>query len=114
MKKYFAQSSASNRIALFVSAIVVVSAVFIGISSMSARADGHGGHHKSDQARKHMMRMDINKNGSVSRDEFNAAHSKMFDKIDQNKDDALSKDELRAHRKKMKDGIKQGHDDYED
>lgn len=76
---------------------------------------GHGGGH--GKGGKMMLRMaDGNKDGVVSRDEFLAAHARMFDAGDANKDGKLTADERKAHHAKMRQtmGGKRGHGGHGD
>lgn len=62
----------------------------------------HGGH--GGKAGGMMLKMaDANKDDAVSRDEFLAAHSKMFDAADANKDGQLTAAERQAHHAKMRE-----------
>ena len=66
------------------------------------RGGRHGGGH-GDKAGGMMLKMaDTNQDGAVSRDEFIAAHAKMFDTADANKDGKLTADERKAHHAKMR------------
>ncbi len=54
-----------------------------------------------------MEKVDANKDGKISKDEFLAAHAAKFDEMDTNKDGFLSEEERKAkreeHRSRMKD-----------
>ncbi len=50
----------------------------------------------------YFKKMDTDDNGSISRAEFVAHHTKRFEQIDSNSDGSLSKDEMKAHHKKRK------------
>lgn len=50
-----------------------------------------------------MLQMaDANKDGAISRDEFQAAHARMFDMADANKDGQLTAAERKAHHQQMR------------
>lgn len=59
---------------------------------------------RGERGGKMMLRMaDTNKDGAISRDEFAAAHGKMFDLADANKDGKLTPAERKAQHDKMRD-----------
>jgi len=60
---------------------------------------GMGGHGREGMMMMHMA--DANKDGTVTRDEFIAAHLKHFDTMDTNKDGSLTPDERKAGMAKM-------------
>ena len=55
-----------------------------------------------------MAMMDTNKDGKVTRAEFDATHAGMFTRIDTNKDGAIDEAEMKAHRQTMMGGPKAG------
>ena len=55
-----------------------------------------------------MAMMDKNKDGKVTRAEFNSGHADMFTRIDTNKDGAIDAAEMQAHRTAMMGGMKAG------
>lgn len=55
---------------------------------------GAKGHHEGGCG---MAMMDANKDGKITRAEFNSGHASMFDKIDTNKDGAIDAAEMKAH-----------------
>lgn len=61
---------------------------------------GHGDHDKGGGKMMAMM-ADANKDGTVSKDEFVAAHVKMFDMADANKDGKATPEERKAFHAKM-------------
>lgn len=68
-----------------------------GTSNVSGAPSGHMKRHG-------FAALDINGDGSISREEAAARPmlAKMFDKLDTNKDGVLSKDEMKAAKEKMK------------
>jgi len=60
----------------------------------SAQATGDA---KTKQATDQMNKMDANKDGQVSKDEFMKMMEKKFDAMDKNKDKMVSKDEWLQH-----------------
>ncbi len=63
------------------------------LSSGYMVADGHGKYCKNK-----MKKMDINEDGSVSKDEFMSNAEKKFAKKDKNGDGVLTEDEMKMHR----------------
>ena len=77
----------------------------------SGRGKGRGGHHGMMGGGMHMATMaDANKDGAVTRAEFDSAAKAQFDKADANKDGKVSPEERRAAMKDMmgKMGMKRG------
>ena len=74
----------------------------------SGKHDGHGnstsGHshdqHDGHQC-EHMVAVDANKDGKISKDEFMKHHEQMFDKKDINKDGFIDKEEMHRMMEKM-------------
>lgn len=51
----------------------------------------------------HMFKeVDANKDGIISKEEWNANGEKMFNKLDTNHDGKISKEEIKAHHEKMR------------
>ncbi len=48
------------------------------------------------------MQLDTNKDGKISREEFNAPNNKRFDMLDTNKDGQIDQAEIAAAREKMR------------
>jgi len=66
---------------------------------------GHGGHHRGGRGGMGMMMLhmaDANKDGSVTRAEFDAAVAQHFDQVDTNHDGTITGDERRAAHSAMK------------
>ncbi len=91
------------------SLLVVVSAVvFLGLTSCQHHKghknhDEHKDHKKMDHHAKMWETMDADKDGTVTKKEFEAAHMKKFDSMDANKDGKITKEEkMQAHKDKMK------------
>jgi len=61
-------------------------------------------HHHAEM----MTSVDTNKDGMISREEFNQHHEKMFIKCDKNKDGMLDKDEHEMMMKEMHDMMAKG------
>lgn len=61
---------------------------------------GMGEHHKMME--QHFMKADTDKDGSISKAEWQARGEAMFKEIDTNADGKLSHDEMRAHHETMK------------
>jgi Ca2+-binding EF-hand superfamily protein len=71
-----------------------------GEDRMGKRGDRHGGGKRGMM----MLRMaDANKDGTITRDEFMAAHGKHFDMTDANKDGKISPEERKAQMAKMRE-----------
>jgi len=70
-----------------------------GEHRMGKRGGGHMG------GRMMLQMADANKDGAVSRDEFVAAHARMFDMADTNKDGKLTAAERTAHRAQMRQNM---------
>ncbi len=73
---------------------LLLAAGLIGLTAAAAPADAHRGLRMFDRA-------DANKDGTVTRAEFDAARSARFDGIDTDKDGALEVSELRAWRRTL-------------
>jgi len=70
------------------------------LSSGYMVADGHG-----KSCKKKMKKMDVNEDGSVSKDEFMSHAEKKFAKKDKNDDGVLTEDEMKHHKEgKQKEG----------
>lgn len=92
--------------------MITVIALTLGLSQV-AYADHHEGDHKSADGKhcnhkKHGMQdSDTNKDGAISREEFNKAHmaqaDEMFAKMDANKDGKIDQAEREAIKMNMKD-----------
>lgn len=82
-----------------------------GREGREGRRGKHGGHGKAGGM---MLKMaDANKDGAVGREEFIAAHAKMFDMADANKDGQLTAAERQAHHAKMREHMgKRGKGDH--
>lgn len=68
----------------------------MGEHRMGKRGGGHMG------GRMMMQMADANKDGAISREEFTAAHARMFDMADANKDGQLTAAEREAHHAQMR------------
>lgn len=68
----------------------------MGEHRMGKRGGGHMG------GRMMMQMADANKDGAISREEFTAAHARMFDMADANKDGQLTAAERKAHHAQMR------------
>ena len=68
----------------------------MGEHRMGKRGGGHMG------GRMMMQMADANKDGAISREEFTAAHIRMFDMADANKDGQLTAAERKAHHAQMR------------
>ncbi|TWI10556.1 hypothetical protein [Aerolutibacter ruishenii] len=55
-----------------------------------------------------MAMMDANKDGKVTRAEFDAGHAAMFARMDTNKDGTIDAAEMKAHQQSMMGGAKAG------
>ena len=61
----------------------------------------HGGHHKRGKRGHHKWQMlDANKDGKVSRAEFDKMHSDKFNEMDANNDGYITMDEKKAMKRK--------------
>jgi len=60
------------------------------------------GEDKDGKSNKMLKKMDINKDNTVTKEEFDAFHKKMFEKIDQNKNGTLGVQELKDFKMKKK------------
>ena len=81
--------------------------VFFFSFSLTAMHHPGGKKHKRGKHRgKHMKRMlqkiDTNKDGKISKQEWSTHHEQRFAEIDANKDGNLTKEEFKAFRKKMR------------
>lgn len=68
---------------------------------------GKKAHHKVE---KMFDKMDTDKDGSISKKEFDAKHGNMFGTMDSNKDGKISKEEALAHKKSHHDHKGHKHD----
>ena len=88
--------------------------------------DGHGnstsghGHDQHDGHQcEHMVAVDANKDGKISKDEFMKHHEQMFDKKDINKDGFIDKEEMHRMMGKMHQHMEENkqhkheHDDHQ-
>lgn len=60
---------------------------------------------------KRFDKIDQDKNGVVTYQEFTQHHQEMFNKIDQNKDGQLTKEEMKAMKKAMRKHRRHNHED---
>jgi Ca2+-binding EF-hand superfamily protein len=85
-----------------VSGLAMLGLSMFVVSGVEAQEEGHkcpmkeGKHHV-----KKFEKMDENKDGSVTKAEFDAMHQAHFIKMDQNKDGAVSLDEMKAFHEAM-------------
>lgn len=65
---------------------------------------GKNDHHseKKSHMSKMWKKMDIDKDGSVSKEEFDTFHANKFMRMDANKDGKISKEEKKAYKKSMR------------
>ena len=75
--------------------IKIISAVAAILITMTLSAEQT--HHETGNKGKHFARLDKNKDGSVSKDEWLAK----FKSIDANNDGKISKEEMKKHHQKM-------------
>jgi len=70
--------------------------------SLSAKHHkGHGPGMKGPMHGKMLEKMDTDKDGKISKTEWQAHHDEMFAKLDADKDGSITKDEFQAHHSKM-------------
>ena len=67
----------------------------------SAYADHHKGKGPGHHNKMMMEKMDADKNGEISKDEWNKHHEEMFSKLDANSDGKITKEEFEANHKEM-------------
>ncbi len=95
-------------------AIMNMIVVLVGLSLVSCQHgykdhknhEGHKGHHSHEGHEghgKHKMweMMDTNKDGAISKEEFDKAHSEKFKKMDANSDGKVTMEEKKAFKKSM-------------
>lgn len=73
--------------------VFISTAMLAALAAAPVLADKGGKHG-------HFTKLDLNGDGSVTKQEFAAHHDAMFDKMDKNADGLLTKDEIRAMVKK--------------
>jgi hypothetical protein len=83
----------------------------LALSMLVPAAAAFAGHHEhgemGEDHKSKAYKVDTNKDGMVSKDEFMAAHEKRFEKIDADSDGALSREELKASMKMRKEHMMQ-------
>jgi hypothetical protein len=67
-------------------------------------------HHRGPGHKMMMEKMDANKDGQISKEEWTKHHEEMFTKLDANADGNITKEEFQAHHKQMKDKMGKKHD----
>ncbi len=77
----------------------LISLCLSGCSHYGKSHEHKKSHHKHDQM---WDKMDANKDGGVTKEEFDKAHSEMFTKMDADKDGKITKAEKKAFKKAMK------------
>lgn len=81
--------------------VILASFLFLG----ACAHHGHHGHHKSkcgSKCSKKWEKMDTNKDGKVSKDEFMSGKQEKFAKMDVNKDGFITKEDREAAKKDCK------------
>lgn len=93
--------------------IFALMAGLCAFAALPAFADHHGDMHGKMMDGKHpfgLEKLDANGDGSVSKDEFMAAHEEKFTEMDTNGDGVISKEELEARRAQWKEKMEERHE----
>ena len=86
---------------------VTIFAMFLGVLAFAVHADHGKGHHGKGHKGmgpmhgKMMEKMDTDKDGKISKQEWQAHHETMFTQLDADKDGFVTKEEMKAHHEKM-------------
>jgi hypothetical protein len=77
--------------------------IAVGMFSLSAdHKKGHRGKGQKGAMRAKMLeKMDADKDGKISKQEWQAHHDEKFAELDADRDGAISKDEFKSHHEKM-------------
>jgi Ca2+-binding EF-hand superfamily protein len=67
---------------------------------LSVQVSAHG---KGKWMKKHFEEMDTNKDGKVSKEEWNAFHDTKFSSMDKDNDGFVTHEEFKAHKKEKKE-----------
>ncbi len=87
--------------------ITKIITLFLGVLAFAASADHGRGHHgkgpkgMGPMHGKMMEKMDTDKDGKISKQEWQAHHESMFTQLDADKDGFVTKEEMKAHHQKM-------------
>ena len=81
-------------------------AVVVAFSAQIAAEEAQGSAHQT-KAEKYLQKMDTDKDGKVSKDEWMQSYAEKFQKIDSNGDGYLSEEEMNAHQKEKWGGKKE-------
>jgi hypothetical protein len=84
-------------IPLMAAALLLAAPAMTRAETSAAQNNQQGGNHHQ-QRDGFMKRIDTNKDGAISKDEFVAAQVERFSKLDKNSNGILTKDEMRAAR----------------
>jgi Ca2+-binding EF-hand superfamily protein len=78
--------------------------ILLAVVVFSVSCSHHKGksYKKGDRGMKMIEKMDTNKDGSVSKEEFQKAHEESFETVDANNDGKITKEELKKSKKAMK------------
>lgn len=87
----------------------ILTFLIIGSFLFYVYADKHEKHGKHKEImKKHFEEMDTNRDGKVSKEEWNTFHENKFKELDKDGDNFVTKEELKVH---WKEKHKKAHDD---
>ena len=102
----------SNKRKMIATITILLFTATFGATTTIAADDG-GKHHMSHGKCNMMSKVDSDKDGKISKEEFLKHHEAMFDKKDLNNDGFIDEDEMGKMMKKHMHGHEQGGHDHE-
>ena len=84
--------------------------IFLLISFFTAGIMAHGGKKHGAGKKEMFQKMDQNKDGKISKEEWNAFHESRFTELDKNKDGSVTEEELAEFHKDKHKGKHKGKD----